>query len=367
MRGSIAIWHETITEEAEGFEPSAEVHINIWRNKERSKRDHFDLLDIGFRFNELRSLKSLSLSLPFLLPEQHLVSDLFERMRDESTLSAIFNETLSPGELINSGHTFQASSEKRVQFFVAKCPDCEREFREIGTGDDRVSVITLTDAFFSRLRGNVGDHYFRFRIKIPANQTNGFVSTIRPKDGAFLSTISTNEVVEFRLNERRNFSSAIREKLRHPRCALINISAVHYFLIRDMGVEMTQSHTNFNKMRLLEPDMWESYLKDCPGFSPDKMIIYHWSATGDRPVESFTALATFRAYYTGNLLFYAAVIVLLGAMGSAIQGLGAAVLSIIGWPTFGCPNTTACETATWNFEFVLIALAIVMGIVVWRR
>jgi hypothetical protein len=48
-------------EAAEGFAPSAEVHVNIWRNKERGKIDHFDLFDIGFRFKELRSLKSLSL------------------------------------------------------------------------------------------------------------------------------------------------------------------------------------------------------------------------------------------------------------------------------------------------------------------
>lgn len=367
MRGSIAIWHETIAEEAEGYAPSVEVHINIWRNKERSKRDHFDLFDIGFRFKELRSLRSLSIGLPFLLSDHQLVSDLFDKMRDESTLSAIFNETLTPGELTDGGHTFQASSEKRVQFFVAKCPEDEREIREIGTGDDRVSVITLTDAFFSRLRANVGDHYFRLRIKVPANQSNGFVSTIRPKDGAFLSTISTNEVVEFRLNERRNFSPAIREKLRHKRCALINISAVHYFLIRDMGVEMTQSHTSFKKMRLLEPDMWESYLKGCPGFNPDKMIIYHWSAMGDKPVESFTALATFRAYYTGNLLFYAAVIVLLGAMGSAVQGFGTALLSTIGWSAFQCGNAGACETATWNGVVFVLALLTVVGMVLWRQ
>ncbi len=181
MRGSIAIWHETIAEEAEGYAPSVEVHINIWRNGERSERDHFDLFDIGFRFKELRSLSSLSIGLPFILLRKELVSDLFENMRDESTLSAIFNETLSPGELLNDGHMFQASSEKRVQFFVVKCPEAEREIREIGIGEDRVSVITLTDTFFNRLRGNVGDHYFRLRVKVPADQSNGFVSTIQRK------------------------------------------------------------------------------------------------------------------------------------------------------------------------------------------
>ena len=155
-RGSIAIWHETIAEEAEGYGPSVDVHINIWRDKERSERDHFDLFDIGFRIKRTAfSADHCRLVWPFLRTDENLVSDLFENMRDESTLSAIFNETLSPGELADGFHTFEASSETRVQFFEdMKCPEDERrEVVEIGTGDDRVSVITLTDAFFGRLRG----------------------------------------------------------------------------------------------------------------------------------------------------------------------------------------------------------------------
>ena len=368
MRGSIAIWHDTIADEAEGYAPRVEVHVNIWRNKERDRRGHFDLFDIGFRFKELRSLRTVSISLPFVIEKDHLVSDLFETMRDEATLSAIFNETLSPGGLHDGGHIFSASSERRVQFYVAKCPENEREIWEIGSGEDRVSVITLNDEFFKRLRSHVGDHYFRLRIKVPPNQKNGFVSTNRPKDSAFLSTISTNEIIEFRLNERRNFSPAIRERLRQKGCSLINISAVHYFLIRDMGVEMTQSHTNFKKMRRLEPWIWDRYLQECPGFSPDKMIIYHWSTPADKPPESFTALATFRAYYTTSLFFYGVVVVLLGAMGSALQGMLASLMDRgKGW-LYGCSDTPgeACGVALSN-GLLLGLMSVVLVGMVWRQ
>lgn len=373
MRGSIAIWHDTFGNDAEGYAPRVEVHINIWRNKERSKRSHFDLFDIGFRFEELRSLRTLSISLPFVIAEEN-ISDLFEVMHDAPTLSAIFNETLAAGGMQDGGRTFAASHTEtgRVQFYVASCPASERQLSTIGAGNDRGSVITLSDEFCKRLRQRVGDHYFRLRIKVPIGMENGFVSTNGPKDSAFLSTISTNEIVEFRLNERRNFSTAIRERLQASECGLIDISDVHYFLIRDMGVEMTQSHTGFRKMRRLEPGMWERYLDRCPGFNPDKMIIYHWassapSATGT--VESFTALATFRAYYTGSLWIYGAVIVALGAMGSALQGLITGLLSLggTGWG-YGCTeqNAAACGAAYWNVS-LLVALTLFLGGLVHLR
>ncbi len=126
---------------------------------------------------------------------------------------------------------------------------------------------------------------------------------------------------------------------------------------------MTQAHTSFKKMRLLEPGMWDGYLDGCLGFSPDKMIIYHWSAMGDKPVESFTALATFRAYYTGNLLSYAAVIILLGAMGSAVQGFGVALLSIIKLGVSRSENPGAYEILCSNAAVFLLAVAAVSAVV----
>jgi hypothetical protein len=332
MRGSVAIWHDTSPIGADGYAPRVEVHINIWRSNQRSADEHFDLFDVGLRFKEVRALQSLSMSLPFEIGRDG-VSDLFEVMHDASTVSAIFNETLVPRAMQDDGNCFPVShaEKKGTQFYVWRCPDQALQFSKIGAGRDRGTIITIGDEFFRGLQSRVGDHYLRLRIKVPVGLPNGFVSSNDPKDSGFLSTISTNEIVEFRLNERRNFSPDTRSRLEADDCGLIDISALHYFLIRDMGVEMTQSHAGFRKMRRLEPDMWDRYLADCPGFDrPDNMIIYHWAAFGDQPsgrVESFNALATFRAYYTGSLWFYGFVIVALGTMGSAAQSIGAGYMS----------------------------------------
>jgi hypothetical protein len=365
MRGSVAVWHDTFPIDADGYAPRVEMHINIWRSDQRTKGDHFDLFDIGFRFKELRALRSLSISLPFVIGLAH-VSDLFEVMHDTSTVSAIFNETLTPGTMLDGGNCFAVShtESKGVQFYVWRCPDNVWQFSTIAAGHDTGTVITISDQFFERLQSRVGDHYFRLRIKVPVGMENGFVSSNDPKDSAFLSTISTNEIVEFRLNERRNFSPEIRDKLQAKYCSLIDISAVHYFLIRDMGVEMTQSHTGFRKMRRLEPDMWDRYLTGCPGFNPDKMIIYHWASLATSTsagVENFNALATFRAYYTGPLWIYALVIVALGAMGSAAQAIASATL------TSGLGLLGVRCGGTWSNVLLLGLLSFLLWVVVRLR
>lgn len=326
MRGSVAIWHDTSPIGAEGYAPRVEVHINIWRSNDRRANGHFDLFDIGLRFKEVRALQSLSMSLPVEVGADQ-VSDLFSIMHDASTISAIFNETLTPGTIRENGNCFPVNhvEKKGTQFYVWRCQASSLQFSSIGSNSDRGTIITISDGFFKQVQSFVGDHYLRLRIKVPVGNPDGFVTSNDPKDSAFLSTFSTNEIVEFRLNERRNFPPEIRSKLEAKDCGLIDISAVHYFLIRDMGVEMTQSHAGFRKMRRLEPDMWKRYLKDTQGFNPDKMIIYHWASLGTQPtgsVESFNALATFRAYYTGSLWIYGLVIVALGAIGSAIQSVG---------------------------------------------
>lgn len=258
MRGSIAIWHDTLANDANGYAPRVEAHINIWKGERRTTKRRFHLFDIGLRFEEMRSLRTLSISLPFVVRPEH-ISDLFDVMHDSSTLSAIFNETLSAGELQENGHIFAALNEqKKVQFYVSRCSENDRSLTTIGKGDDVGSVIMLNDNFFDRLRDKIGDQYLRLRIRVPFQIANGFVSEMDAKDSAFLSTISTNEIVEFRLNERRNFSAALLERLSGG-ADLIDLSAVHYFLIRDMTVEMTQSHTGFKKMRRLEPEIWERY------------------------------------------------------------------------------------------------------------
>ena len=357
MRGSIAIWHDTLADGADGYAPRVEIHINIWKSNRRNAKRAFHLFEIGLRFEETRSLRTLSICLPFVINKSP-VYDLFDIMHHSSTLSAIFNETLSAGPLQDDEQIFAARDEReQVQFYVCRCSDGDMEFSVIGKDDDAGTTILFKEKFCKKLKKNIGDQYFRLRIAVPFETKNAFIAEVIPKDFAFLSTISTDEIVEFRLNERRNFSPAILGHLKGG-ADLIEVSAVHYFLIRDMTVEMTQSHTNFKKMRRLEPEIWKRYLNDEPQFDPENMIIYHWSSIAAPlgSVGSFTALATFRAYYTGWLSVYALVVIALGASGAALQALLAA------WLTSFTPKRLEDPWPAIIVNLIIIAL---LAFVLW--
>lgn len=364
MRGSIAVWYDAEGDDAQGYAPRVEVHINIWKGSRSKGAGRCDLLDIGFRFSELRLLSTLSISLPFVV-EQSAVTDLFEVMNDNSTLSAIFNESLVASDQKDDGRFFPALNEGgKVAFNIFRCAPPDISLSTIGDGTESGTVIQLQSALFERMRARIGDQYIRLRIRVPIGTPGGFISEVEPEETPFLSTILTNEIVEFRLNERRNFSPDLRSKLSGKR-DLIDISAVHYFLIREMTVEMTQSHTGFRKMRRLEPRIWDRYLEDEPQIDASNMIIYHWSnvASGGSSVESFTALATFRAYHANKLWIYALVIVALGSMGSAVQAAFVALFSLC------LPDSCSGWLVTVSLNCLLLAVGIILlcALLHWPR
>ena len=61
---------------AKGYASRVEIHINIWKGDQRNVKRRFDLFDVGLRFKEIRSLRTLSIALPFLIDKSQ-ISDLF--------------------------------------------------------------------------------------------------------------------------------------------------------------------------------------------------------------------------------------------------------------------------------------------------
>jgi len=152
MRGSIAIWHDASTDGAKGYAPKIELHINIWKGNRRNLRRRFDLFDIGLRFEEIRSLRTLSISLPFVV-DRGQVFDLFDIMHHNSTLSAIFNETLLADTLQDEERIFAARNErKKVQFYVCRCSVSDMEFSTIGKDDDASTIILFKEEFCKQLK-----------------------------------------------------------------------------------------------------------------------------------------------------------------------------------------------------------------------
>ncbi|MDE2475134.1 MAG: hypothetical protein KGO48_08825, partial [Alphaproteobacteria bacterium] len=185
--------------------------------------------------------------------------------------------------------------------------------------------------FFSKCKSGVAN-YVRLRLVLAGELKWLFAREVTPSDWPFVTSFYRNKIVEFRLNEKRNFPDEIK-RLYSARDRVL-IEAVHYFLIRDVRVELARSHTDFRKMRKLEPNLWKGYLREFGNVNFENMIIYHWRkvardrttcsrgpteiADGKLGVDDFIALCSFREL-RGNVLLYIAAIVLLGAIGNSTQ------------------------------------------------
>jgi hypothetical protein len=322
MRGSLAIWCTTDDTEIAGHAPLVELHFNIWCGLP----GNLDVLDIGILFKEARTIKEMFLYFPARI-ERGQVSDLSQLLRDPTTLSAVFNDTLEVGE--NKPGSFEVLRNGIITRRVVTV-DLEsatellmnsflEEDGQYGT------ILTFSTEVISRM-SNVGDHYIRLRLMLSGVLAKMLVSHIEPSDRLFLSSFYRTQMIEFRLNEKRNFSKKLIERQRGGRPP--KISAVQYFLVRDLDVEMVQSHAAFRKMRRLEPGLWDNYLAGLGSSRPEDMVIYHWRelAEAGNTVEDFIALTYFRQAGR-NLWLYIAAIVFLGAIGSSMQSLISGLLA----------------------------------------
>jgi hypothetical protein len=260
MRGCVAIWHQGRSQTA-GDGPKIELHVNIWRGAGLRARDRLDLLDVGLLFQDVRGLDILSIALPVKILRNHITC-LFDVLKDNTTLSAIFNETFRHGNIDEHLDSYPAFlNESSVPAFHVSNAAFDRDvdIEDISSIDEPCTIVTLKEKFFERNRACDGSFYVRFRVQLSGPAQERFSTAIEPEDKAFLSSIFLTEAVEFRLNERRNLGSLLSDRIREPN-RLTQFSEIQYFLITDIRTEMTRAHADFRKMRRLEPGIWKRYL-----------------------------------------------------------------------------------------------------------
>lgn len=142
------------------------------------------------------------------------------------------------------------------------------------------------------------------------------------KDAKLLSRMESTEIVDFRVNEIRDLPTGIVKFLNNPIC----IAVVHFFLIRETNSELKLSHAEFKRCRILEKELWDSYLTDGTAkekfCTPDQMLIYHWKEEQDknRYLSKFSAFAKFSTIAVSNetLQTFMVYIIVLGIVSGVL-------------------------------------------------
>jgi hypothetical protein len=276
------------------------------------------------------------------------------------TLAAVFNATLSTN--IDGQATFfdAVDAENSPKFrchYVDTLSDLEIENASFGGAGDG-TLITFNTAFCERIQ-STAPTYFRLRLRLDKNALKEFVDESTPEDRDFLSSFIRTELIEFRLNERRNYPPEIATRAQSPSAQNFVLKEVNYFLIRDVRFDYVLSHVNLRKMRRLEGPQWADYLDNfLSSKEADKMLIYQWKKEEKEGqiIEDFIALAKFKVP-SANIELFLLVIIALGATGSAT----AAVIA----SSFVKLNITSESHA--NFATFLVFVAAISIWYFWRK
>ncbi|CDZ35848.1 Hypothetical protein NGAL_HAMBI1146_15900 [Neorhizobium galegae bv. officinalis] len=317
---ALALWYQRSERQpVAGVRPALELHVNLWRRSGRSTRRHdINYLDLGVEVHEPRDLVGLHLYVPFSLGESP-VEDLGASLRQREIASAVFNEVLEVHDNPSDGRSFFIR--KGDRHFLTVHPVQVDDASLVKASDYGAgALISFLPDFCAKLQ-NQGRHYLRLRFKLSPRAAAIFSSNVSSEDGFLLSSISTSEITEIRINEARSIPEAVQKRASEGSWLSPQITAIHYFLVRDISFDLVASHASFRKIRRMEPE-WDAYLgKDFPDGSARNMLIYHWrKAATDRAddVGDFVTLAKFRRS-TANVWLYLFLVVLLGGLGSGLH------------------------------------------------
>lgn len=331
MNGTLAIWYEPEQEsriarpiDSTPSKPKLEIHFNLWRDSPSQT----NFLDIGLRLSDVHLFKRIYLYFPVPLQISQ-IQNLSDVMAYGQTLNAVFNTVVEQGQATDLKY---ATTSNGAPFVTVHKLDVATDLA-LSEVEDEVKGqgcrLTFTEAFCQRLReAGTEDQYLRFRLHLTGRSKELFTQEIVGQEKVFVSSSQRLELTELRLNEQRSFPQSIAKA---AQTNAFEITRVHYFLIREFGHALITQHAPLRKVRRLEAKLWASYLRGRPIPNSNaaeeerllsRLMIYHWrEGSPERPIEDFTAFASFQAS-TPGLLFYMIGVILLGAIGSALNDWG---------------------------------------------
>ncbi|HLP48660.1 MAG TPA: hypothetical protein VK186_10275 [Candidatus Deferrimicrobium sp.] len=311
---TISIWYKKKVDctENEFEKVSLDLHFNFWKLKEKwsfkankVKRkwpfttDYAYFLDIGLKIKDFKFIDTVKLYFPFEL-KKDAIKDLGNFVvNDTSLVNAIFNEE------------YKIISIPNKKFSDLEHPDNKRNFSIycIDTNNDLViekkhngSIVTLNVGTI-----NCGNKECYFRFRISSEFLRQFTHLYTPKNSLFQSAFIETEVIDLRLNEKRNLDQNLLEEMEREK--MFKINKIHFLLLRNAEDNFVFAHHDTNTCRVLEEKIWDKYIDF--KHKEKKIIAYHWKKTDDN--HSFNAFVKieFKRNNITTIIMYVLIILIL--------------------------------------------------------
>ncbi len=315
MTQSYAVWYEP-SDPASGSSCSVDVHFNLWKttlashqrkigSKAKQSKHVKYLLDVGVLVNEIRSVKSLSFYCPYKL-EKDLIFDLGTILvQSPQLVNAIFNESWDSRKEAEFPDELLMTDSEGFDKVKVHSLDMARSCSVVPIAEGSEIKIGMNENSAQEVKS-----YYRFRIRIPKEE---FVSkAYRPMDGFLQTALTASDVVDFRLNERRNLPHSL---FRPPgERILATLMKVHFLMMRPLTEDLIPVSAPVSQSRQIEWGMWRDYLEG--RYSDTEMVAYHWKYKDKdlNAIESINLLAKFRFRHVNikTIMLYLIIAAILG-------------------------------------------------------
>lgn len=282
IHNSIQIWYEGEKSVSAGLE----LDVNIWRLKSvRTKV----IMDFGLKIKKSSLVNKVYIYFPFNFEKQS-VSDLGKAFQNPGILKGIFNENYVISDNTSNPKNLLVKDDEtnKVLFSIYTFTD-ENDLKIENAYAGTIISFAVKQAAQTETR------YYRFRIA--TRDYSPFVEHHRPKNTFFESAFIETELLDFRINEKRNQDPNLIEKItEHMRFQLDNIN---FFVMTSINDEVISDGVNLIYKRQLEMGgFWKSYL----GIDYKKMSVYKSNnVRKNSSIEDFSCFAKIN-YRKSNVL-----------------------------------------------------------------
>lgn len=301
---SIQIWYEGKKESI----VSLDLDINIWRLK---SEDTKIFMDFGLKIDKASDVTRAYIYFPFVFDKNSII-DLGNSLSNPQILKGIFNENyIISANTNNPKNLIIKDDNTNKVLFSAYAFNVNDDFKVEKTFDGTVISFNVKKTNQTDVR------YYRFRIA--AKDYSPFIEHHKPNNSFFESAFIETELLDFRINEKRNQDPSLIERIMEQ--MRFKITNINFFVMTSINDEIISDGINLIYKRQLEMgDFWTPYL----GVEYEKMSVYKSNNVRELDaIEDFSCFAkiNYRKSNVVTILKYLVVLFLITVLFSVCANI----------------------------------------------
>ena len=319
---------------------AAECHINVW--KIDTGKYIFSNTKLYFDFGLMinSEIEWIYVYIPFDFVENGHDFDLIKKLQNNNQLlCTVFNSDYKTE--VGQGDTFGKvmDKENNTKFFLHQLGPTKFDiipfYKTYSKNNKSIIAGKLLRIHIQNAPLKINKIYIRFRIE--PTKINDIVKSEHISNDFLQAAFSQIDMYDFRINEIRNISTDVMDKIKEDKYTPFNFDKVHLFYMADTRENVANGSSIKQDSRLLEKDLWETYLpKNC---YKRNYIAHHWKKREKKEEmkinensiietkEKFIPFNDYRIFFTTiypkvqliRLFVYLCIVVLLGWCGSMLS------------------------------------------------